>query len=92
MPPRLAHVRSKEKVEVDLLVHLSNGQTVAIEVKSTPSDFDRRQLRLLDTLGLTIVERWIVSPTPAPDFETARVVTLDRVWQELDRLEPVANP
>jgi predicted AAA+ superfamily ATPase len=92
MPPRLAHVRSKEKVEVDLLVHLSNGQTVAIEVKSTPCDFDRRQLRLLDTLGLTIVERWIVSPTPAPDFETARVVTLDRVWQELDRLEPVANP
>jgi predicted AAA+ superfamily ATPase len=89
LPPRLNHVRSKEKVEVDLLVHLSDGRTVAIEVKTTPVDFDRRQLRLLDTLGLTIVERWIATPTPAPDLATARVVTFDRLWHELDRLEPL---
>lgn len=91
LPPRLNHVRSKEKVEVDLLVHLSDGRTVAIEVKTTAEEFDRRQLRLLDTLGLTIVERWVASPTPAPDLATARVVTFDRLWHELDRLEPLAG-
>jgi hypothetical protein len=82
-------VRSKEKVEIDLLVHLSDARTVAIEVKSTPREFDSRQLRLLDTLGLSIVERWVATPTPAPDLATARVVPFDRLWAELDRLEPV---
>jgi len=91
LPPRLNHVRSKEKVEVDLLVHLSDGRTVAIEVKTTPEDFDSRQLRLLDTLGLTIVERWVASPTPAPDLATARVVTFDRLWHELNRLESAST-
>lgn len=86
LPPRLNHVRSTDKVEVDLLVHLSDVRTLAIEVKSSPSDFDRRQLRLLETLGLTIVERWVATPSPAPDLQTARVVPLDRLWTELDRL------
>lgn len=89
IPPRLCHLRSKEKVEIDLLVHLSDNRTLAIEVKSTPAELDGRQLRLLDTLGLTIVERWVATPTPAPDLATARVVPFDRLWAELDRLEPV---
>jgi hypothetical protein len=88
IPPRLSHLRSKEKVEIDLLVHLSDNRTLAIEVKSTPAELDGRQLRLLDTLGLTIVERWVATPTPAPDLATARVVPFDRLWAELDRLEP----
>jgi predicted AAA+ superfamily ATPase len=88
LPPRLNHVRSKEKVEVDLLVHISDGRTLAIEVKTVACDFDRRQLKLLDSLGLSIVERWVACPTPAPDLPTARVVTFDRIWQELHRLEP----
>jgi len=88
IPPRLSHLRSKEKVEVDLLVHLSDNRTLAIEVKSTPAEFDDRQLRLLDTLGIRIVERWVATPTPAPDLATARVVPFDRLWIELDRLEP----
>lgn len=88
IPPRLSHLRSKEKVEIDLLVHLSDDRTLAIEVKSTPAELDGRQLRLLDTLGLTIVERWVATPTPAPDLATARVVPFDRLWAELDRLEP----
>jgi len=83
--------RVKEKVEVDLLVHLSDGRTVAIEVKTTLEEFDSRQLRLLDTLGLTIVERWVASPTPAPDLATARVVTFDRLWHELNRLESAST-
>lgn len=87
IPPRLNHLRSKEKVEIDLLVHLSDARTIAIEVKSSPGDFDRRQLRLLDTLGIRIVERWVATPTPAPDLATARVVPFDRLWHELARLE-----
>lgn len=88
LQPRLNHVRSKEKVEVDLLVHLSNGRTVAVEIKSSACDFDRRQLRLLDSLGLNIVERWVVTPAPAPDHAMAKVVPFSRIWHELDRLEP----
>lgn len=88
LQPRLNHVRSKEKVEIDLLVHLSNGRTVAIEIKSTPCDFDRRQLRLLETLDLNIIEHWVVTPSPAPDLARARVVPFTRIWHELDRLEP----
>ena len=88
LPARLNHVRSKEEVEGDLLVHLSDGRTVAIDAKTTAEELDARQLRLLDTLGLTIVERWVGSPTQAPDLATTRVVTFDRLWHELDRLEP----
>jgi predicted AAA+ superfamily ATPase len=91
LPPRLAHLRSKDQVEIDLLVHLSDDRTIAIEVKSTPTELDKRQLRLLDTLGITVVERWVATPTPAPDLATARVVPFDRLWNELDRLEPVRH-
>jgi uncharacterized protein len=88
LPPRLAHLRSKDQVEIDLLVHLSGDRTIAIEVKSTPAEFDARQLRLLDALGIAVLERWVAAPTPAPDLVTARVVPFDRLWSELDRLEP----
>jgi hypothetical protein len=57
-------------------------------VKSTPAEFDARQLRLLDALGIAVLERWVAAPTPAPDLATARVVPFDRLWSELDRLEP----
>ena len=87
MPPQLDFVRSKEKVELDLLVHLPNRRTVAIEIKSTPQDFTQAQVRLLESLRLNIVERWIVSPTPSPHFQHASVVTLPDVWSELDRVE-----
>ena len=75
LPPRLTHLRSKDRVKIDLLVHLSDDRTIAIEVKSTPTELDKRQLRLLDTLGITVVERWVATPTPA---RTARRPTVDR--------------
>lgn len=87
MPPQVHFVRSKEKVEVDLLVHLPNRRTVAIEIKSTPQDFTQAQMRLLDSLRLDIVERWIVSPTPSPRFQHAIVVTLPEIWSELERID-----
>jgi predicted AAA+ superfamily ATPase len=85
-PPRIAYVRSKEKAEVDLLIHLPDNRAIAIEVKTTPQDFTPPQLRLLDSLRLPLIERWIVSPTAAPPFEHGSVVPLDRLWHELDRL------
>jgi predicted AAA+ superfamily ATPase len=88
LQPRLNHVRSKEKVEIDLLVHLSNGRTVAVEVKSAAAGFDRRQVRLLETLGLDVVERWVVTPAGGRGDATARMVPFARIWDELDRLEP----
>lgn len=88
LQPRLNHVRSKEKVEIDLLVHLSNGRTLAVDVKSAAGGFDRRQLRLLKTLGLDVVERWVVTPDGGQGDPTARVVPFTQVWHELDRLEP----
>lgn len=88
LQPRLNHVRSKEKVEIDLLVHLSNGRSLAIEVKSAPCGFDNRQLRLLDSLGLNVVERWVVTPTGGGSQPTAKVVPFTDIWDELGRLEP----
>ena len=88
LQPRLNHVRSKEKVEIDLLVHLSNDRALAVEVKSSPCGFDRRQLRLLDSLGLNVVERWVVTPVGSGTDDTSKVVPFTRIWQELDRLEP----
>lgn len=84
--PQLNFVRSKEKVEVDLLVHLPNQRCIAVEVKTTPQDFRPEQIRLLDGLGLNIIERWVVSPTPAPPFAFSRVVTLHNIWEQLRQL------
>jgi len=86
--PRLNHARSKEKVEIDLLVHLSNERTIAIEVKSAATGFDKPQLRLLDTLGLNVVERWVVTPSGGESQATAKVVPFTGIWDELDRVEP----
>ena len=88
LQPRLNHVRSKEKVEIDLLVHLSNDRTLAVEIKSSPGGFDARQHRLLDSLGLNIVERWVVTPTAGGTDESSKVVPFTRIWRELDRLQP----
>ena len=89
LQPRLNHVRSKEKVEIDLLVHLSNGRTVAIEVKSAPCGFDKPQLRLLDSLRLDVVERWVVTPAGDGSRGSEKVVPFTRIWEELDRVEPM---
>jgi predicted AAA+ superfamily ATPase len=60
--PRVFHLRNKEKVEVDFLVELPNQKFIAIEVKSTANPFTTYQSQLIETLGLNIVDRWIVTP------------------------------
>lgn len=84
--PRLNFVRSKEKVEVDLLVHLPNQRCIAIEIKTTPQPFTAAQHRLLDSLELNIVERWVVTPERQKQEEDPRVISVRKLWDELGRV------
>lgn len=54
-------VRSKEKVEIDFLIHLGNGRYIAAEVKTGIEDFTQKQMDLLNTMGVEIKERWVLS-------------------------------
>jgi predicted AAA+ superfamily ATPase len=85
--PILSYVRSKEKVEVDLLIELPNQRYIAAEVKLTPQNLTNEQMKLLDSLKLNIVERWILSPTDVdiPAFSNARVVSFKDIWNELSK-------
>jgi hypothetical protein len=84
--PQLNYVRTKEKVEIDLLVQLPNQRYVAIEVKATPQDLTTSQMRLLESLRLNIVERWIVSPQGSGVFQNSKVVTFEELSKALERL------
>ncbi len=84
--PEIYFVRSKEQVEVDFLLRLPNQRFIAIEVKTTPVDLTAQQMHLLNSLGLNIVDRWIVSSVRSNDFANARVVRLDEIFTELERL------
>jgi predicted AAA+ superfamily ATPase len=86
MSPQIYFLRSKEQVEVDFLVCLSNQRFLAIEVKTTPMDLSVPQLSLLNSLQLNIVERWIVSTTGSTNFPTARLVLYHQIFQNLERL------
>lgn len=81
--PDIFCLRSKDQVEVDFLVQLPNQRFLAIEVKTTPTDFTARQLKLLDGLGINIVERWIVAPKRSTDFAHSKVVPLGAVFEQL---------
>jgi hypothetical protein len=84
--PVVYFVRSKEQVEIDFLLQLSNLRFIAIEVKTTPVDFSLQQMNLLDSLGLNIVEKWVVSTVRSHDFANARVVRLDQIFHQLEQL------
>ena len=83
--PEIYFVRSKEQVEIDFLLQLSNQRFIAIEVKTTPLDFTFQQMHLLKSLELNIVDRWIVSSTRSHDFDNARVIPIDQIFNELER-------
>lgn len=84
--PEIYFVRSKEKVEVDFLLKLSNQRFIAIEVKNTPVDLTQKQIHLLNSLDLNIVDRWIVSSVRSVDFKNARVVRIDQIYDELNKV------
>ncbi len=84
--PEVYFLRSKEQVEVDFLVQLSNQRWIAIEVKATPIDLSASQLHLLASLRLNIIEKWIVSPAGSTNFANARLVLHNQIFQNLERL------
>ena len=83
--PEIYFVRSKEQVEVDFLLQLPNRRFIAIEVKATPMDLTPQQMRLLDSLKLDIVDKWIISPIRSTDFANARVIRLDQIFDQLQQ-------
>lgn len=85
--PEVYFLRSKEQVEVDFLVQLSNQRFLAIEVKANPTDLTPSQLSLLDSLKINIIEKWIVSPTGSVNFANSRFIPCDQIFQNLERLQ-----
>jgi len=85
LQPDIYFVRSKEQVEIDFLIQLSDQRFIAIEVKTTPSDLTSSQMTLLDSLGLNIIERWVVSSTESMNFKNARSVLYNQIFQHLER-------
>lgn len=83
--PKIYFVRSKEQVEIDFLLELSNQRYIAIEVKSTPMDFTASQTQLLDSLKLNLIDKWIVSTVRSHDFPRAKVVRLSQIFDELEK-------
>ncbi len=80
------YLRSKEKVEVDFLLRLSNNRWLACEVKTTPEDFTEKQIALLDSTNLKIVDKWVL--TPAEDqykYKNSRVVSFLDIYNELNK-------
>jgi len=86
MQPEVYFVRSKEHVEIDFLLQLPNQRFIAIEVKSTPTDFTPQQMQLLDSLELNLIDKWIVSSVRSHDFVNARVVYLTQIFDRLEQL------
>ncbi len=84
--PQIYFVRSKEKVEIDFLVQLPNQKFIAIEVKVNPIDLTFQQMKLLESLNLNIVEKWIVTSVRSNDFAHAKTVCLDQVFDRLKEL------
>lgn len=82
-------LRSKEKIEIDFLIKLSNNRWIACEVKTNPSDFTAKQLALLDSVDLNVVERWTLSVTDQSfNFANSKVVPLQEIYKNLASLNP----
>ena len=81
--PRVFHLRSKEKVEIDFLVELSNQRFVAIEAKMTPGEFSLKQVNLLESLKLNIVNRFCVSATQVAPLNSCQSILVSNIWDRL---------
>ncbi len=81
--PKLFFVRSKEKIEIDLLIQFPNHRFIAAEIKITPVDWTEAQHKLIDSSKLNIVSRWIISPSPSPDFKNVQVVEFTKLVEKI---------
>ncbi len=84
--PQIFFVRSKAQEEIDFLLQLSNQRFIAIEVTVTPMDMTAKQMHLLDSLKLNIIDKWVVSSVRSTDFANARVICLDQIHDQLAML------
>lgn len=84
--PTIYFVRSKDQIEVDFLLQLSNQRYIAIECKATPCDFTNRQLKLIDSLQVNVIDKWVVTPVRSTDFAHSKVVELGQIFNALDNL------
>lgn len=84
---RIYYIRNKEKVEIDFLLELPNKRFISAEVKTTPRNYTGEQLKLLDSLKINIVEKWIITPleTSHP-FENVKIVPFKNIARELRRV------
>ncbi len=85
--PEIFFIRSKEKIEIDLLIQLPNQKFIAAEIKTKAQDWSNEQIKLADSLKINIVERWILTPQAENlNFKNTRTISFQNIWQELDRV------
>ncbi|MCX6130411.1 MAG: ATP-binding protein [Proteobacteria bacterium] len=85
-PAQIFFLRSKEKVEVDLLIGLPNQSYIAAEVKFTAQGFTEPKVKLIDSLGLNIVAKWVITFSGSDSiFQNAKTIKIDNLWGELKR-------
>lgn len=83
--PNIYFLRSKEKVEVDFLVGLPNQKFIAIEAKASPADFTRDQLKLLESLKIPIVAKWVVTPQQSARFPQSETIEIRELFPRLSQ-------
>lgn len=87
IPGQIYYLRSKEKIEIDFLIELPNKKFIAIEVKSTPRDFTKEQLKLIDSLKIDVIEKWIVTPLDSEiNFHDRKTISIFKIYSELKNL------
>lgn len=86
MEPKLSFVRTKEKVEIDLLISLPNNRYISAEIKMSPRSYSPEQDRLIKNSQLNVIDKWVVVPKPGPNFENTKTVALEQIWHELNQL------
>lgn len=87
--PKIYFVRSKDQVEVDFLIEFNNNRFIAIEVKATPESWSEKQHELIESLGINVVEKWVVTPsnlsTSFINNPAVKLIEYKNIWAELQR-------
>lgn len=92
MEPRVAPqdllLTQQGKVEIDFIVELSNQRFVAVEVKASLVNFSAKQIDLLDSPQLNVIDRWVITPSPTELKQrlNSRVLGIEEIWQALEEL------
>lgn len=84
---KIYYLRTKEKVEIDFLIELPNKKYITAEVKTSPRDYTTEQLKLIEFLGLNILEKWILTPVESElKFQDRRVISFFKLYEELKKI------